>query len=67
MDNSEQATQLKELVIKLNDRNIQRQRESGLTIYAVVGAALYLIFELVQLTPVVLKTGPSNSCDFYAE
>jgi uncharacterized membrane protein (DUF485 family) len=42
---------LKELVVKLNDRNIQRQRESGLTIYAIIAAIIYIIFELVKSTP----------------
>jgi hypothetical protein len=57
MDNQPKQNSLKDLVIKLNDRNIQRQRESGLTIYAVVGAVLYIGFELVQLTPSILKLG----------
>lgn len=51
---------LKDLVVKLNDRNIQRQRESGLTIYAVLTVIVYLIFFLISEFPVFLKNKTDN-------
>ncbi|MFT3794835.1 hypothetical protein [Flavobacterium sp.] len=39
---------LKEYIVKLNDRNIQRQRESGFTLYAVGAAIIYCMIYLVE-------------------
>jgi len=39
---------LKEYIVKLNDRNIQRQRESGFTLYAIIGAIVFCVFYLLD-------------------
>lgn len=39
---------LKDYIVKLNDRNIQRQRESGFTLYAIAAAAIYCVFYLID-------------------
>jgi hypothetical protein len=39
---------LKDYIVKLNDRNIQRQRESGFTLYAIGAAVIYCVFYLID-------------------
>ena len=39
---------LKDYIVKLNDRNIQRQRESGFTLYAIAAAIIYCIFFMID-------------------
>lgn len=39
---------LKDYIVKLNDRNIQRQRESGFTLYAIIGAIVFCVFHLLD-------------------
>lgn len=39
---------LKDYIVKLNDRNIQRQRETGFTLYAILGAIIFCIFYLID-------------------
>lgn len=39
---------LKEYIVKLNDRNIQRQRETGFTLYAILGAIIFCFFFLID-------------------
>jgi hypothetical protein len=50
---------LKDYIVKLNDRNIQRQRETGFTLYAILGAIIYCCFYLIDNLPtlVCIKTG----------
>jgi hypothetical protein len=47
--------EMKDLVIKLNDRNIQRQRESGLTFYAIISVIVIDLFMIIN-----------NSYDFFS-
>lgn len=39
---------IKEYIVKLNDRNIQRQRESGFTLYAIGAIIIYILFYLID-------------------
>lgn len=39
---------LKEYIVKLNDRNIQRQRETGFTLYAIIGSIVFCVFYLID-------------------
>lgn len=39
---------LRDYIVKLNDRNIQRQRETGFTLYAIFGALVYCIYFLID-------------------
>lgn len=39
---------LKDYIVKLNDRNIQRQRETGFTLYAIFGAIVFCVFYLLD-------------------
>ena len=39
---------LKDYIVKLNDRNIQRQRETGFTLYAILGAIVFCVFYLLD-------------------
>lgn len=39
---------LRDYIVKLNDRNIQRQRETGFTLYAILGAIIYCIYFLID-------------------
>lgn len=39
---------LKDYIVKLNDRNIQRQRETGFTLYAILGAIVFCVFYLID-------------------
>lgn len=39
---------IKDYIVKLNDRNIQRQRESGFTLYAVLALILYCLIYLLN-------------------
>jgi hypothetical protein len=39
---------LKDYIVKLNDRNIQRQRETGFTLYAILGAIIFCFFYLID-------------------
>ena len=49
---------LKDYIVKLNDRNIQRQRETGFTLYAILGAIIFCFFYLIDnlMTLVCIKT-----------
>jgi hypothetical protein len=44
---------LKEYIVKLNDRNIQRQRETGFTLYAIFGGIIFCFFYLVDNLPIL--------------
>jgi len=39
---------LKDYIVKLNDRNIQRQRETGFTLYAILGSIVFCVFYLID-------------------
>lgn len=39
---------LKDYIVKLNDRNIQRQRETGFTLYAILGVIIFCIIFLID-------------------
>lgn len=39
---------LKDYIVKLNDRNIQRQRETGFTLYAIWGSIVFCVFYLID-------------------
>lgn len=45
---------LKDYVVKLNDRNIQRQRETGFTLYAILGAIIFCFFYLIDNIPILI-------------
>lgn len=45
------------LITKLNDRNIQRRRESGITTYALLAVLSVLVIEIVDLGPKILNHG----------
>lgn len=45
---------LKDYIVKLNDRNIQRQRETGFTLYAILGAIIFCFFYLIDNLPVLI-------------
>lgn len=53
---------LKEYVVKLNDRNIQRQRESGFTLYATFGISIFCFLYLLENLDigVIIITNPTN-------
>lgn len=39
---------IRSYIVKLNDRNIQRQRETGFTLFAVLGAIIYCFFYILE-------------------
>jgi len=39
---------LKDYIVKLNDRNIQRRRETGFTLYAILGSIAFCVFYLID-------------------
>lgn len=45
---------LKDYIVKLNDRNIQRQRETGFTLYAILGAIIFCFFYLIDNLPTLI-------------
>jgi len=45
---------LKDYIVKLNDRNIQRQRETGFTLYAILGAIIFSFFYLIDNLPTLI-------------
>jgi hypothetical protein len=54
---------LRDYIVKLNDRNIQRQRETGFTLYAILGAIIYCVFYLIDNLSVL--TLAKNSDQYY--
>ena len=54
---------LRDYIIKLNDRNIQRQRETGFTLYAILGAIIYCIYFLIDNIEVIFVIKTSD--DYY--
>ena len=46
--NKMEERDLKEYIVKLNDRNIQRQRETGFTLYAIFGGIIFCFFYLID-------------------
>ncbi len=46
---------LKEYIVKLNDRNIQRQRETGFTEYAILGSIIFCFFYLIDNLSILSK------------
>jgi hypothetical protein len=46
---------LKEYIVKLNDRNIQRQRETGFTMYAILGAVIYCLLYTIDKIDTAIK------------
>ena len=46
---------LKEYIVKLNDRNIQRQRESGFTLYAILAGVVYCVFYIIDNIPTAFE------------
>ena len=60
---------LKDYIVKLNDRNIQRQRESGFTLYAVAAGIIYCVFFLIdniKITYDIKNSINLNVCIFTA-
>ena len=53
---------LKDYIVKLNDRNIQRQRETGFTLYAILGAIIFCFFYLIDNIGVFISI--KNDIDF---
>jgi len=51
MDKRDIAT----LITKLNDRNLQRRRESGITNYILISILIIIIFKLIELAPILLN------------
>lgn len=45
---------LKDYIVKLNDRNIQRQRETGFTLYAILAVLIYCVFYLIDNLPILI-------------
>jgi hypothetical protein len=56
--------ELKDYIVKLNDRNIQRQRETGFTLYAILGALIFCFFYLIDnlQTLIFFKTNNEYLC-----
>jgi hypothetical protein len=46
---------LKDYIVKLNDRNIQRQRESGFTLYTIIGAIIFCFIHLLDNFEIAIR------------